>query len=452
MHFQEYLRRFYSYPPDSNSKRQKRTTESNGGEWTTDLCAKVQKMQRFFGLPPSGELTKETLAVMKRPRCGLSDVERFDETFRWKKHYLSYRIADQNLPVQQGFKLFRKAWNLWSTVIPIQFRKRRRREADIVISFHSGDHKDGSPFDGKGGILAHAFLPGVGIGGDVHFDADEEWGLNITGFSLFAVAVHEFGHALGLPHSPDPGAVMYPSYNFSPNNELQLSYSDVRDAQHMYGVSQGFHSLKPPPRTPEKCDPDLSFDAVSKLQQELILFKDRFMWRKHPRFEETGITLISSLWTHSVPSHLDAVYENGVQNYVAFFKGQQYWVMRQLKLEEGFPKNISSLGFPSRIQSVDAALHFRFERYTVFFTGAECWRYDEERETMDRSPALIEEQWPGVPAPVDAAVFHEGSVHFFKGNTDYIYDPKSKRVVSTGPVNDLLECSKQENNEILSQK
>lgn len=31
-------------------------------------------MQRFFGLPPSGELTQETLAVMKRPRCGLSDA------------------------------------------------------------------------------------------------------------------------------------------------------------------------------------------------------------------------------------------------------------------------------------------------------------------------------------------------------------------------------------------
>ena len=49
-------------------------------------------MQRFFGLPPSGELTQETLAVMKRPRCGLSDVERFGDTIRWKKSTLSYRL------------------------------------------------------------------------------------------------------------------------------------------------------------------------------------------------------------------------------------------------------------------------------------------------------------------------------------------------------------------------
>lgn len=50
-------------------------------------------MQRFFGLHPSGELDKETLAVMKRPRCGLSDVEQFGGTIRWKKRTLSYRSA-----------------------------------------------------------------------------------------------------------------------------------------------------------------------------------------------------------------------------------------------------------------------------------------------------------------------------------------------------------------------
>lgn len=50
-------------------------------------------------------------------------------------------------------------------------------------------------------------------------------------------------------------------------------------------------------------------------------------------------------------------------------------MLRQLQVEDGFPKNISNLGFPSRIKSVDAALHFRNDRYTVFFTGNECWRY-----------------------------------------------------------------------------
>lgn len=450
---EEYLQHYYGYRP--KTERHKRTVDTDeDASWTSGLCDKVREMQRFHGLTPSGDLTKETLAVMKRPRCGLSDVERFENTIRWKKRNLSYRIVNNKLPISASkiHKVFKSAWKLWSNVAPITLRKRGRKDADIVISFHNGDHKDNSPFDGKGGILAHAFLPGSGIGGDVHFDADEEWSFNSTGFNLFTVAVHEFGHTLGLPHSSDPGAIMYPAYNFVPNCELQLSFRDVKDVQHLYGISPDFDSLflnKPPPKTPDKCDPYLSFDAVTDLQQEILFFKDRFMWRKHPQFDELGITLISSLWPDSVPSNLDAVYENGGGNVVVFFKGHQYWKLRQLTLEEGFPRNISDFGFPARIKSIDAALHFRNDHYTVFFTGHECWRYNEQQKMMEGSPTLIRQEWPGIPTPIDAAVLYDGFVHFFKGNIHYKLDSYTKHVVSTSPANDLLECKRKDDNEIL---
>lgn len=111
-----------------------------------------------------------------------------------------------------------------------------------------GDIRIGTiPFDGPGGILAHAFAPLVGmagsIGGDAHFDSGELWcdyalggvgcGPGSNGFDFASVVLHELGHSLGLGHSEDPASVMYPF--FSPETVSRtLSADDIAGIQAIY--------------------------------------------------------------------------------------------------------------------------------------------------------------------------------------------------------------------------
>lgn len=59
------------------------------------------------------------------------------------------------------------------------------------------------------------------------------WGS--TGYILFLVAAHEFGHALGLDHSRDPGALMNPRYTYRDVDSFILPQDDVKRIQVLYG-------------------------------------------------------------------------------------------------------------------------------------------------------------------------------------------------------------------------
>ena len=125
----------------------------------------------------------------------------------------------------------------------------------IAVRFARRSHGDSYPFDGSGGVLAHTFYPSPPnpepLAGDIHFDADENWHAG-TAVDLFTVALHETGHALGLGHSDQPGAVMYPYYRFT----SALSSDDIAAIQSLYG--NPVRTLPPPAAPGPSLPPDPS--------------------------------------------------------------------------------------------------------------------------------------------------------------------------------------------------
>jgi Matrixin len=88
--------------------------------------------------------------------------------------------------------------------------------------------------------LAMAFLPppvnNYSLAGDIQFNTGQAFNINGFTYDLFTVAMHEFGHALGLYHSTVTGAVMQATYGGS---QTGLTTDDIQGIQSVYSAGAG---------------------------------------------------------------------------------------------------------------------------------------------------------------------------------------------------------------------
>lgn len=610
------------------------SVERSGFQSMVSTAKALKRMQRQLGLEETGVLDGETLDAMKKPRCGVPDVANY-QTFagdlKWDHNNVTYRILNYSPDMDSAIidDAFARAFKVWSDVTPLTFTRLYDGTADIMISFGKKDHGDPYPFDGKDGLLAHAYPPGEGIQGDAHFDDDEFWTLgkgavvktrfgnangatchfpfsfggksystcttegrtdNLPwcsttadydkdkkygfcpsellytfdgnadgapcvfpftflgeeydscttegrsdgyrwcattdnfdqdkkygfcpsrdiaviggnsegdpchfpfvflgkeyhsctsegrgdgklwcsttdsydddqkwgfcpdqGYSLFLVAAHEFGHALGLDHSNIREALMYPMYSYA--EHFSLHSDDINGIQFLYGSGTGPVPTPPNPNPPtaEPTDPTTTttavpvdptkdackqdtFDTITVIQGELHFFKDGHYW-KMSGSNNAGPFSISNKWP-ALPAVIDSAFEDSLTKKLYFFSGNRFWVYTGQNVLG--PRSIEKLGLPNNIQKVEGALQ-RGKGKVLLFSGENFWRLDVKAQTIDKGyPKFTDVVFGGIPNDAHDVFQYQGHTYFCRDR--FYWRMNSRRQVDrVGYVKyDLLKCS-----------
>ncbi|XP_075942896.1 matrix metalloproteinase-17b [Anarhichas minor] len=430
--------------------------------WTAVTNA-VRAMQRFAGLKDTGVVDEETMALMNSPRCSLPDQDNLSKSTAnqegsnmrrsrraipmWTRKNINWRLrsypSSSHLSRETIRSLVFYALRVWAEPTALEFHEVGSPEtAELQVDFHQGYHGDGYPFDGAGGAVGHAFFPSdTARAGGVHLDAEEEWTFRqpaSEGTDLFTVLVHEFGHSLGLSHSSSRHSVMRPYYQGPAGDPLHyhLGPHDLEHITQLYGQRKQLLATDAPPLAP---DPQLrhrdshqhhrhgpfidrcntSFDAVARIRGETFFFKGLTMWRVNGGGLVSGHgASVRRLWRGLPPDlpRLHAVLERQSDHAIIFISGSQFWLFRDLSLQEGYPQPLSALRMGVSLAAADEDDEAIAGRWGLIWDPEQgpVWGDigdPEDKKQEDNWTQLLREGVSGITTDND------GSVYLFKGGS-----------------------------------
>ncbi|XP_030387310.1 matrix metalloproteinase-2 isoform X2 [Scaptodrosophila lebanonensis] len=386
-----------------------------------------------------------------------------------------YSLVNQSMPeAGKVRKMVARALSVWENNSKLTFREVYSDQADIQVLFARRDHGDGYKFDGPGQVLAHAFYPGVGRGGDAHFDAEEIWQFDADnddnrGTNFLNVALHELGHSLGLGHSSDSNAVMFPWYQ---SNEVdgKLPDDDRNGIQELYGAKDktwGPYRPRATARTTTTTTTTTMRPMVYFPQRPNVptrrypYYTERPLYRPHNPRQTERPTAATRATPRTYPTvrnyptartypkkptkprkikpdtcrtHYDAI--SMIRNELFIFRGQYLWRIGANGMYAGYPTETRRhwAALPEDFKRVDAVYEDK-KLGIIFFIGRYYYAFDTVTLITGYPQPLTSLGLPSTLSHIDSAFVwgHNNHTYLTSGTLYWRLDDSTGKVDPTYP-------------------
>lgn len=381
----------------------------------------LHSFHKFYNITEDSKLDIETF--MKKKRCGNKDIKEIENYSirgpKWNKNIISWYFFGAN---DKFVNVAQEAFSIWERHSKLSFIK-KIDNPDIIIysavrnhTFLGKNEICNFEFDGNGIILAHAYFPdGRDNQVEIHLDRDEKYFGDTSKESLdflFKILLHEIGHTLGLSHSANQNAVMYPFYQ----DGKYLHQDDINGLQYLYGEKEN------PPNLCNISNPSNLF----VIDNILYVSFDKWLWKVNITNNDI-IASINLKDRHQIlfsllTNNKGNVYSDNDNNIVVLSNNVIYIFDSDLNFK--YRKNLTF-----RIFDIDSIFYTVRGKIYILYNNNKYKRLNQYFNYQ--SYGDISSKFNEIPSKINNVLkYIDGNLYFFSGSFVYQYNEYLNKVTS----------------------